>query len=380
MKLSYLMACAGLLLPLGSYAEEVAEAALQNAEIVNDIPTKVEAVEADKKAQPVAALLAKAEPTFKFGGYIVGKYSATDRDGQSSNSGFDLRYVRLYMNGYCFKDFYYRIQMEVNDAPGNDKGPRIVDAFVEWQKFDYLRVKLGQFKRSFGFENPYNPLDVGFGSYSQATSKLAGMSDRNGEHKSGGRDVGVQLQGDLFPMAGGHKFLHYQVGLFNGQGINHKEKNNHKDLIGGLWFQPVKNLCIGGFGWNGKYKSETSGNEVSRVRWGAGFKYETDWTFRGEYMSSVGGVVDKPTLPNRADAWYVAVGVPVMKDLKIYGKWDCYREGKAWNSMKTDYCLSANYRLSKNFFFQLNYARTYDRSAAIGKRYNTADLQIYARF
>ncbi len=373
MKILHLLPGALFFLPLGTSAEET--------------PASTVETHTEKPVQAVENFLKKAEPTFKFGGYVVGKYSANDRAGQASHSGFDLRYVRLYMNGYCFKDFYYRIQMEVNDAPGTDKGPRVVDAFIEWQKYDFLRVKLGQFKRSFGFENPYNPLDVGFGSYSQATSKLTGMSDRNGEHKSGGRDVGLQIQGDLFPAADGHKWLHYQVGLFNGQGINHKDKDSHKDLIGGLWFSPVKNLCIGGFGWDGTYVNENynaaSGNSlqrVRRVRWGAGVKYEADWTVRGEYMSSVGGVTTNAAAPSRSDAWYLAVGVPATKDLKIYGRWDCYRDAKTWGSLKTDYGISANYKLCKNLIFQLNYAWTYDRAAAIGKRYNTADIQIYARF
>ena len=193
-----------------------------------------------EKALPsLQTILQQAQPTIKFGGYIVGKYSATDKDRQAAHSSFDLRFVRLYLNGYCFKDFYYRLQMEMNDAPGVDKGPRIVDAFIEWQPMDEARVKLGQFKRSFGFENPYNPLDVGLGSYSQATMKIASIGDRIGEHKSSGRDVGVQLQGDLLPAQDGHKYVHYQVGLFNGQGINHKDKDNHKDLIGGMWFSPL---------------------------------------------------------------------------------------------------------------------------------------------
>lgn len=328
----------------------------------------------------------KADMSLKFGGYIVGKYSISDRGGQESNSTFDLRFVRLYMNGYCFNDFYYRLQMEVNDAPGTDKGPRIVDAFVEWQRYDFLRVKVGQFKRPFGFENPYSPLDVGMGAYSQASMKLAAISDRNGEHKSSGRDLGIQLQGDLLPAADGHNWIHYQVGVFNGQGINHKDKDKHKDLIGGLWFSPVKNLAIGGFGWNGKYTNEkytdpaTQRKSVSRVRWGAGLKYESDWTVRSEYMSSAGGVAGNINAPSRSDAWYAMVGVPTVKNLKLYGRWDCYRDAKTWSSLKTDYGFAANYKLGKNLIFQLNYTRTYDRSAAANQRYNTVDAQIYARF
>lgn len=344
--------------------------------------------------QTTKKLLKKMDPSIKFGGYIMGKYSWNDRAGQSSNGGFDLRFVRLYANGYAFKDFYYRFQLEVNGAPGEDKGPRIVDAFIEWQKYDFLRVKLGQFKRPYSFENPYNPIDVGLGSYSQATMKIASIGDRNGEHKSSGRDLGLQLQGDLFhSKKDGHAWLHYQIGLFNGQGINHSDKDKFKDLIGGLWISPIKNLSIGGFGWNGRYTNEKYDKnaaqnnpdykqlkQVDRVRWGAGLKYEDKWTVRGEYMHSVGGVVTDKSKPSKSDAWYATVGAPLFKNFKLYGRWDCYRDAKTWNSMRTDWGLSANYFLSKNMVFQLNYTFTDDRTAAVGAHYNTFDVQVTARF
>lgn len=344
-----------------------------------------------EKAEALSGkLMAAFDPSIKFGGYIIGKYSVNDRSGQSTNGGFDLRFVRLYANGYCFKDFYYRFQLEVNGAPGEDKGPRVVDAFIEWQKYDFARIKLGQFKRPFGFENPYSPLAVGLGSYSQATMKLASIGDRNGEHKSSGRDLGVQLQGDLLPAPDGHKWLHYQVGVFNGQGINHSDKNKHKDVIGGLWFSPVKQLQIGGFGWNGRYENEkykanapeNTLKSVRRVRWGAGLKYESDFTLRGEYMSSVGGVVNNASAPDRSDAWYATVGVPVIKNLKVYGRWDCYRNAKTWSTLRTDYGLSANYNLGKNLIFQANYTYTDDRTSRLSgdSHYNTFDVQVAARF
>ena len=36
-------------------------------------------------------LLQTAKPSVRFGGYIVGKYSISDRSHQESNGGFDLR-------------------------------------------------------------------------------------------------------------------------------------------------------------------------------------------------------------------------------------------------------------------------------------------------
>ena len=345
----------------------------------------------DSVSSQTPKILRDMKPTMKFGGYIIGKFNWRDADHTEENGGFDLRFLRLYVDGKVYQDFYYKFQLEVNGAPGEDKGPRIVDAFVEWQKFDCFRVKMGQFKRSFGFENPYSPLNVGLGSYSQATMKLASIGDRNGEHKSSGRDLGLQVQGDLFPAEDGHKWLHYQIGVFNGQGINHTDKDKQKDLIGGLWISPIKNLCIGGFGWHGthvneKYNANAPGNtqkKVKRVRWGAGVKYESDWSVRGEYMSSVGGVTTDVTQPRRSDAWYATLGAPVMKNLKIYGRYDCYRAAKTWNSLKTDYGLAANYYLGKNLIFQLNYTFTDDRSrqnTAKDRFYNTLDFQVTARF
>lgn len=334
------------------------------------------------------ALAKKVDLSLKFGGYIVAKYATSDERGKASDGGFDLRFVRLYLNGYCFNDFYYRLQMEVNGAPGPDKGPRVVDAFVEWQRYDFARIKLGQFKRSFGFENPYSPLTVGHGAYSQATMKLASIGDRCGEHKSSGRDLGVQIQGDLLPARGdGHKWLHYQVGVFNGQGINHSDADHQKDLIGGLWLAPLKDLCIGGFGWSGSYRNEAYKDgdarqqlSVKRVRWGAGLKYESAWTVRGEYMSSVGGVTTNVALPRRSDGWYATVGVPCTQKLKVYGRWDCYRDAKTWASLRTNWGLSGNYTLGKNLIFQANYTRTFARDAAIDRRFNAFDVQVYARF
>ena len=148
----------------------------------------------------------------------------------------------------------------------------------------------------------------------------------------------------------------------------------------------------GGFGWNGKYTNEKydssdpkSLKSVKRVRWGAGLKYESRWTVRGEYMSSVGGVANDATAPDRADAWYATLGIPVMKNLKIYTRYDCYRHAKTWNSLRTDYGISGNYYLGKNLIFQLNYTFTDDRAARnatnpTDSHYNTFDLQLTARF
>lgn len=325
-----------------------------------------------------------------FGGYVIGKASASDQDldeSTKSHTNFDLRLVRLYVDGKVL-DFKYKLQMEVNGVSGTtkEKGPRIVDAWAEWARYKFLNVRFGQFKRAFTFENPMNPWDIGFGSYTQLIDKLAGMNDRVGEHSSNGRDVGLQLQGDFLPVGKDkHNFVHYQVGVYNGQGINHTDENRSKDLIGGVYVYPVKQLAIGAFGWAGEYTK--NGITVDRNRMALGLKYEAAWTVRAEFAVSEGHKIDynadgtlKEGTSDKADAWYVTVGAPLSKKCKVYAKWDVYRDSKEWGTQKSLYCLSANYYFCKNLKLQANYSYTRDKATAGDGHYNTLDMQLYWRF
>ena len=171
--------------------------------------------------------------TPKVGGYIIGSYKYTDQEGAHGGPGFNCRLIRLYVDGSIFNDFKYRIQFQANGT-----SPHVKDFFIEWAKYKEFSVKVGQFKRAFTFENPMNPWDVGVGDFSFLVQKMAGMGDRLGEANMGGRDQGIQVQGDLFPMANDqYRLLHYQLGLYNGQGINLADANRAKDIIGTIQIQ-----------------------------------------------------------------------------------------------------------------------------------------------
>lgn len=329
----------------------------------------------------------------QFGGYIIGKASANDRELSTSNkshTNFDIRLVRLYVGGKVL-DFEYKLQAELNGNHSNssvskEKEPRIVDAWVEWQKYGFAKVKFGQFKRAFTFENPMHPWNIGFGSYSQVIDKLAGFNDRIGEHSSNGRDIGLQLQGDLLPVSKDrHNLLHYQVGVYNGQGINHSDENNAKDVIGGVYLYPCKQLAIGAFGWSGSYTK--NGVTADRIRMSYGVKYEGDWTVRAEYVTSKGHKVGDYNAETGqwsgstgADGWYAMVGAPVAKNCKVYAKWDVYRDAKDSDTQKSMYALSADYYFTKNLKVQANYSFTDDKSTKLDGTYNTFDVQLYVRF
>lgn len=321
--------------------------------------------------------------TPKFGGYIIGKYSYQDNDGTTTNGdGFNARLIRVYVDGSVLGDFKYRLQMEVNGDNTASKGAHVKDFYIEWAKHKEFSVRVGQFKRAFTFENPYNPWDVGVGDYSQLVKKLAGMGDRCGEASTGGRDQGLQIQGDLLPDANdGHRYIHYQLAVYNGNGINHADYNKQKDLIGTLQVQPIKNLYIGAFGWTGTYGKQ--GFEVDRNRYNIGLKYESDWTVRAEYAHSKGKVYDGVTVGgkglDKADAFYATVGAPVSKLVKVYAKYDLYRNGCVGENASTIYSLAANIRPHKNLMLQLQYNHVNDKTA-LDQNYNQLWAEAYIRW
>ena len=323
----------------------------------------------------------------KFGGYIIGSYKYNSLTGEHGGEGFGLRLVRVYVDGTIMKDFKYRLQVELNGTP------HVKDAYVSWSHWKELEVKMGEFKRCFTFENPYNPWDVGTGDYSQLTKKFSGSGDRVGEASMGGRDLGLQVSGDVFrSRRDGHPQLHYGVAIMNGQGINRRDQNRHKDFLGTLQWSPVRDLWIGAFGWLGSWKDDNNVT-VDRNRYSVGMKYEgskNNWSARAEYARSYGHkasdyVAATATRPltwkggRNADAWYVTLGVPVWRWIKIYGKYDTYRDYATTASMRTIYSLAANLQPHKNLKLQLQYNYHDDRTAA-QRHYHNAWVQAYVRF
>lgn len=309
----------------------------------------------------------------KLSGYGMVQYQGSDKDDAENNS-FNLRLVRLALEGRAHNDFYYKAQMQINGTTKDDNSAiRLVDLFGEWQKYEFFRVKAGQFKRPFTFETPMHPITQGFMSYSQNVSKLSGFSDRTGEHASNGRDIGVQIQGDLLKI-GDRNWLHYQVGVFNGEGINTKDKDNRKDIIGGLWLMPVKGLRVGAFGWTG---SRSGIGEKNRYALSAEYA-QNDWTFRTEYIHSQGYGANAAA-GDKADGYYALCIAPIIeKKLHVKARYDLYRDQKTWASSKTFYEVGADYLFTKNLQVNVEYARVNER--ATHSNYNMVDVELDIRF
>ena len=345
----------------------------------------------------------------KFSGYAMLQYQGTDQEEAKTNS-FNLRLARFILDGKI-GDFDWRAQIQGTNAKGpGEPTVQLVDLYAEWRKYPEFKVRAGQFKRAFTFENPTHPITQGWRGYADVINRLSGFGDRTGEKSSGGRDIGVQIQGDLFPNADGRRLLHYQVGVYNGEGINRSDKNNQKDIIGGLWVMPIKGLRIGAFGWHGSHGDMIIGKEtiidpgfyagtlptkdiignVGLNRYALSAEYDKDeYTFRAEYLHSQGwgtGVIGSNeinyNLGDKADGWYAFGIVPVVKSkLHAKARYQTYRVSKEWSSAKTSYEIGLNYYFTKNLEMHLEYARVNDKSLKTEKHsYNLVDVELDFRF
>jgi hypothetical protein len=346
-------------------------------------------------------------------GYGMIQYQYSDQEGAKSNS-FNLRMARISLDGRVANDFYWKAQIQFNGNTSTlGSSPKVVDLFAEWQKYNFFRVKIGQFKNPFTFENPMNPIDQGFMGYGQVVQKLAAFSDRSGMHSSNGRDIGLQFQGDFLKNSNGRNLLHYQIGVFNGQGINVKDVDEQKNIIGGLWVMPIQGMRIGAFGWTGSYARKgtwTATNEQSGLeeqksgirslqqrRYAFSAEYLTnDWTFRSEYIHSQ-GMAFKKSLVNTNDATstdcnvntaigdeaqgvYALVIAPIIKKkLHAKARYDMYQNNGDASTQKTQYEIGLDYEFHHNMQIGGEYAFIHDRTAS-DKNYDMVDVEVCFRF
>ena len=338
----------------------------------------------------------------KFSGYAMLQYQGQDKEDAHTNS-FNLRLARFILDGKI-GDFDWRAQIQGTNAKGpGEPTVQLVDLYAEWRKYPEFKIRAGQFKRAFTFENPTHPITQGWRGYADVINRLSGFGDRAGEKSSGGRDIGIQLSGDILPNSNGRKLLHYQVGVYNGEGINRSDKNNQKDIIGGLWVMPIKGVRIGAFGWHGSHgdmvvdqvmtdygTAQTVTGNVPLNRYCLSAEYDKDeYTFRAEYIHSqgwgtgvIGSNVINYSLGDKADGWYAFGIVPIIKSkLHAKARYQTYRISKEWGSSVNQIECGLNYFFTKNLEMHLEYSHVNDRNLADGKHnYNLIDAELDFRF
>lgn len=227
-------------------------------------------------------------------GYIQLGYEIDD----ASTSDFFLKRVRVIMQGDLAPKLDYCVHVEL-------VSPQLMDLYLRYRPFRQLGFQIGQYKLPFSIENTgYPPLKIEFIEYPLALTRLVSFNDVCGMTGATGRDIGLTASGGFFARDG-YDIVSYDLGVFNGEGINKRDSNRSKDLVARLTLRPVNGLQISGSYYWGKYGSD----RMRRMRFGAGACYDRGLgVVRGEYIGGTTGDL-------KSGGWYAMGG------LRAAGKW-----------------------------------------------------------
>ena len=258
-----------------------------------------------------------------------------------------------------------------------NSGGTLLELYTDYHFLPQLTARIGQFKTMFSIENPLSPSTVELiNCTSQAVSYYVGANNSDPLYGSNsGRDMGLMVYGDFF-----NKFLHYDLSLMNGQGINVKDKNNNKDIVGTLMINPAKWISIGSSFIKGKGCAIATstinptikvGENYTRDRLSVGAVIKTKpIDIRTEYLAGKDGEV-------KSDGYYATACAHVLPKLDAIASYDYFNKDKAMDYKQTNYTAGLQYWFYPKCRLQAQY--TYC-DLHIGKSYNLVQAQIQFRF
>lgn len=241
------------------------------------------------------------DDALRIGGWVQGDVRVYE-PGQPGVTQFLIRRARLDLRGNLEHDFIYRFFGEFEGATGTSQNSaNLKEGWLEYGRWPFLRLRLGQFKEPFSLEAQYASLWTDFVESPVGVANLQPAED-----------LGFMGFGKAF---GNH--VEYGVGIFNGTPTNSAETNDDKDIAGRVVAIPfaqssnrwLKGLYVGGSATYGKqastldatgfvtaggtrffaFANPTAGNDVtfndSRLRAGT----DLEWlvgpvALKGEYL------------------------------------------------------------------------------------------------
>lgn len=304
-----------------------------------------------------------ADKHLKLSGYIQGGFEWNEAS--DPETSFYLRRARVSLTGTAAKEkIDYRLQVDMANSP------KICDLYFRYKPLNELNVQLGQYKLPFSLENElYGPTKFEFIEYSYLTTYLVRNNKAFDGISATGRDMGVQLYGS-FLARDGYSIINYNIGVFNGSGINAKDNNSSKDFIARLIVKPIKGLSISG---SYMYSETAFGSKeyMKAPRWSVGAIYDVrHWIARAEFaQADFGG--------NKTNAFYALAGYHFEKPWSVVARYEFIRDD--FNTMDEDrVTIGGVYKPFKFLRLQLNYA--YTMNARIEKNFNGINLMVSAIF
>lgn len=256
-------------------------------------------------------------------------------------------------------------------------GGNLLEVYTDYKFLPQLTARLGQFKTPYTIENLISPSTVELiNCFSMPVCYLAAINGSDNLCAStGGRDIGMMIYGDLFK----NNLLTYKLALMNGQGINVKDKNNQKDVVGYLMVNPTKWLSVGGSFIKGKgYAMADShqtdikaGENYTRNRWSAGAVLTASKaSLRTEYMAGKDGSLD-------TNGFYATGCAQIVPKLEVIASFDYFNRNTETGDKQSNYIAGLQYWFYPKCRIQAQYTR---QEPKLGEGSNLLQAQIQVRF
>ena len=249
--------------------------------------------------------LADVASRIQIHGYAQGWYYFQNAGGKRSNSFLCKRTV-FWVNAKITERWSFQFMHDFNSV--------VQEYFTDFRitRNNALTIRFGQFKHGLSYENPLSPtametIDV----YSEGVTYLTGCGSDPLNGVQYGREQGLAFLGET-----NTKFLKYELDILNGSGINVKDKDNNKIVVGRIELHPTNNLTLCATGQIGKGTSLVSApifnhkiakdSIYTRNSFTIGFNIKTesfglhgefltgkdaDVTSRGAYLTGSGSIV-----------------------------------------------------------------------------------------
>ncbi|MFT3868159.1 MAG: porin [Nibricoccus sp.] len=179
---------------------------------------------------PVFVAPAGKETKLVLGGFIHanGEFGdVPDARWAGISNRFFLRRARLNATATFGGDFLAKVEADFGaNTLGASSGLRaqLTDGYLQWNKYAFSVVKVGQFKTPFGFEQLASDTKTHTIERSLPNDRL-----------TFGRQIGVGVSGDVV-----EKRISYSVGAFNGSGVNTTTNDNDQMM----WAGRVSGLVV----------------------------------------------------------------------------------------------------------------------------------------
>lgn len=334
------------------------------------------------------------------------KCDQCDKSWGGDGGGFFFRRVRLVFSGQIHPQVYFYIQPDL--ASGGSNLAQIRDAYFDLglDKNNEFRVRIGQSKVPFGFENLQSsqnriPLDRHDGMNSAVPNEReTGAFFYYAPKEIRKRFSSLVSSG----LKGSGDYGVFGIGVYNGQGPNALDKNKNLNLVSRLTY-PFK-MASGQIieaslqGFTGKYivsrNPKTSFDQVEfrEVRYGPsliiypqpfGFQAEYNWGRGPEYDPKSNDVKDAPL-----EGGYLLATYMIQKESKVmipFVRYHYFKGGKkfeldAMRHRVIELEIGMEYQFNKNFELVGMYTisdRTFENSLDPDNRQKGSLLRLQAQ-